>query len=44
MICALKEGREGQRRFNAKTKQKSRIEKRKIVFFPLVLLDQHSKN
>lgn len=44
MICALKQGKEGQRRFNAKTKQKSRIDKRKIVFIPLVLLDEHLKN
>lgn len=43
MICALKDAEEGQRRFDAKTKQKSRIAIRKVMFIPLVFLVQHLK-
>lgn len=43
MICALKDAKEGQRRFDAKTKQKSRIAIRKVMFIPLVFLVQHLK-
>lgn len=44
MIRALKQAEEEQRMFDAKTKQKSRIDIRKVMFIPLVFLVQHLKN